>query len=278
MMNIIKCFVSCILLTLSVSSLASTERNDVPSCSHSISSEYYQLPNQRELFILVDKTMAHSFSQDSRKAIYDSVIRFIQPGDKVKFIEFSSFARDSFTKVDFNGQLDIPLQENVRDEIKKSALRSFDTCLLKQRNYMYGKLGQLFKVAFEAQDQQTNTELMGTLVDIGNQAIVSSKVERKVVVLLSDMLENSDITSFYSHNHTRIIEPLVELQKVEKANMFANFNNADIYIIGTGMTANNQYVSAQKMAQLETFWRDYFKHSNSKIIGFGKPMLLGDIQ
>ncbi|HIF9268189.1 TPA: hypothetical protein ACX6Q4_003912 [Photobacterium damselae] len=258
---------------------AQNVRNDVPSCAFGIDREYYQLPNERELIILVDRTMAHSLSNDIKSSLFNDIERFIQPGDTVQFIEFSSFAQDSYTRVVFKGQLDVPLTSDVRNNIKKSKLKAFDKCLGQQYGFMLAKLGQSFKASFEPQDKPTNTELMGTLIDISKQVVTKSSAQRKVVVLISDMLENSDVTSFYSRNQTRVIDPTKEIGLVKQANMFANFNGADVYVVGTGVIpGNDQYISAQKMAKLETFWSDYFKNSQAHLRGFGKPMLLSEIR
>lgn len=267
------------LIIFPMTTQAMNVRNDVPSCAKDIPKQYYQLPNERELIILVDKTMAHSLSLDIKKALYMDIKRFIQSGDSVQFVEFSSFAQDSYTRVNFKGQLDIPLAADIRRNIKKSALKSFDSCLSKQQNFMVSKLGQLFKKAFEPQEKPTNTELIGSLQDISEQVLLSSSANRKVVVLISDMLENSDITSFYTQNSTRKIEPSLEIERVKTVGMFANFNGADVYVIGTGVIAgSNQYVSSQKMAKLEAFWKEYFQQSQADLLGFGKPMLLSEIR
>lgn len=267
------------LALVSQISNAATLRNDVPSCTNDVPAEYYQLPNERELVILVDKTMAHSLDQGIKSELYQSVKRFIQPGDKIQLVEFSSFAQDSYTKVAFNGQLDTQLSDDHRSQIKKSVLKSLDKCLDKQHNFMLNKVGISLKAAFQPQEKPTNTELIGTLSDISNQVLTHSTAKRKVVLLISDMLENSDITSFYKNNQTRVINPQQELDRVSTSQMFANFNQADIYVIGTGVIpGNQQYISAQKMNKLESFWKDYFKQSNATLRGFGKPMLLGDIR
>lgn len=277
--SLIKMMAGIILSMLAFNASAENVRNDVPSCASGIDSEYYQRPNERELIILVDRTMAHSLSTDIKRSLFNDIERFIQSGDTVQFIEFSSFAKDSYTRIVFKGQLDVPLNPDVRNNIKKSKLKSFDKCLGQQHGFMLAKLGQSFKISFEPQEKPTNTELMGTLIDISHQVVSKSTAKRKVVLLVSDMLENSDITSFYSQNHTRVIDPVKEISLVEKANMFANFNQADIYIVGTGViSGNDQYISAQKMIKLESFWTDYFQRSQASVLGFGKPMLLSEIR
>lgn len=61
--------------------------------------------------------------------------------------------------------------------------------------------------------------------------------------------------------------------------MFSDFGNADIYIIGTGVLPGGQsYFSTQKMKQLQTFWQGYFQQSNAKLLGFGRPTLLSQMQ
>lgn len=271
---------SCIVFAfVSHLSQAATLRNDVPSCTTDVPSEYYQKPMERELVILVDKTMAHSLDQGIKAELYQSVTRFIQPGDKVQLVEFSSFAQDSYTKVAFNGQLDTQIDAEHRSYVKKSVLKALDKCLDQQHKFMLNKIGVALQEAFQPQEKPTNTELIGTLNDISRQVLTYSTSKRKVVLIISDMLENSDITSFYKSNKTRVIDPQQELVKVSNAEMFANFNQADVYIIGTGVVpGNQQYISAQKMNYLELFWRDYFNQSNANLIAFGKPMLLSDIR
>ncbi|KDM91863.1 hypothetical protein [Photobacterium galatheae] len=258
---------------------ASTLRNDVPSCTETVPSEYYQLSNEREFVILVDKTMAHSLDKEIKSELYQGIKRFIQPGDKVQLVEFSSFVQDSYIKVAFNGQLDTPIHDDHKKYVKKSVLKQLDKCLDKQHQFMLSKLGQGLKSAFEAQAKPTNTELIGALSDISNQILVNSTAQRKVVLLISDMLENSDISSFYKNNKTQLIHPAQELEKFRASEVFANFNQADVYVIGTGVIpGNQQYISSQKMNRLERFWKGYFEQSNAKLLGFGKPMLLTDIQ
>lgn len=269
------------LLTLgcSLSANAAIDRNDVPSCTSSLPQELVNHSNERELFIVLDRTMAHSLHDNMKSEMYQQIKRFLEPGDAVQMVQFSSFYNDGYTNIAFQGKTDLPLAPEQRDHVRKSQLAKLDKCLKKQSVFFVNKIGQTLKDSFVAQETPTNTELIGTLSDIASQIVANSSAKRKVVLLVSDMLENSDITSFYGNGRIRTIDPQKELALVSQKSMFADFANADIYIIGTGVLPGGQsYVSTQKMKQLQTFWQGYFQQSNAKLLGMGRPMLLSQMK
>ncbi|MCY9873001.1 hypothetical protein [Vibrio barjaei] len=259
--------------------VGATERNDIPSCTKNVPSEYYQLPQERELFLMIDRTMVAALDDETKASIYNNVGRFLRPGDKLQMIEFSSFQGGAYTKVSFVGQMDSMVDSSVQNYVKKSVLRDLDSCLKKQKKYTMAMVGKGLKQAFTPMEAAPNTELLGGLRDIGNELVSASSANRKVLVLVSDMLENSDVTTFYRSGNTRVIEPSIELNKVRDSFMMTDFSQADVYVIGTGLIeGKTKYVSAKKMNSYESFWRAYFKESGATVRGFGKPMLLTDFK
>lgn len=258
---------------------AAQERNDIPSCSSQLPQELVTQAAHRELVIAVDRTMANALPENAKSELFQQVKRFLQVGDTVKLIQFSSFFRDSYTEIVFQGATDFPLTEDKRQYVRKSELAKFDQCLEKQKAYFFNKLGVSLKQLFVEQEKPTNTELIGTLNDIAKQVITPSSAERKVVLLVSDMLENSDITSFYYHGEVRNIEPQREINAVAKKQMFTDFSGADIYVMGAGvLNGEQQYVSSQKMKNLQSFWQDYFNQSHAHLIELGHPTLLSQMK
>ena len=96
------------------------------------------------------------------------------------------------------------------------------------------------------------------------------------------MLENSTITSFYSKGVTRLIQSDTELNKIQKENLFSNFDNSEIYVIGTGLIAskenNKTYRDPKILGSLKDFWTKYFAKSNGNLVEMGQPALKNDIQ
>ncbi|MCG3884861.1 hypothetical protein I3271_09180 [Photobacterium leiognathi] len=258
-----------------------SERNDIPSCSSMIPSEYYSLEKNRSITIIVDKTMANTLDNSIKTELFENIKRFIKQGDIIEVIDFSSYSGSSYTKVSFKGQLDTSLDDDNRNYIKKSVLRKYDRCLKEQHIYAIKKLAKTMSNSFKPEEKSSNTELIGTLRDVSTQLLAGSHVKKKVVVLISDMLEHSDTMSFYSSNRIRQIDASKELAKIEQKGLLSNFANSNIYIVGAGTLPQkykSQYVSSKKMDALEKFWTGYFEKSNGRVKEFGKPMLLTDIQ
>ena len=94
------------------------------------------------------------------------------------------------------------------------------------------------------------------------------------MILASDMLENSSITSFYANNAVRQIDAKNELKKVGDSDFFADFGNADVFVIGTGITKNyKKYINAKQLSSFSKFWSEYFEKSNARLVDFGTPAL-----
>lgn len=106
--------------------------------------------------------------------------------------------------------------------------------------------------------------------------IQHKEVTQHVLLMVSDMLENSDFTSFYAKNLVRDIEPELEMQKVEKNNLIANLEGWRVYVEAAGLVPHDVkdgYRSGKTIQRLEKFWSSYFKSSGATLAGFGAPML-----
>ncbi len=124
--------------------------------------------------------------------------------------------------------------------------------------------------------------MLAGLKDISSK-VRQSTAKRKIVLLASDMLENSSVSSFYANQAVRQITPEKELGLVKKNDLFGDFGGAEIYIIGAGLlaadgkTPKGVYRSPQVMGALKSFWSQWFEKSKAKLIGYGAPALLNQI-
>jgi len=96
--------------------------------------------------------------------------------------------------------------------------------------------------------------------------------------LVSDMIEHSSITSFYSKGNLKKVNADKEMKKVKSSGSMANFAGADVFVIGAGIVGKKGYRDAKTLKMLSTFWEKYFAATHANLKAFGTPMLLEDIE
>lgn len=254
------------------------ERNDIKSCYDfaKIEPSTAKVVSGRHLFVAVDGT----FSPDIniKKLAHEKVHLFLQPGDKITIISFSAYVKDFYTHVLFSGRLDTDIAD--RDDVSKKSLMTFDNCMAKQAQFVRAKIDTHIKHAFKPNDIDVpKTEIISNLSQVIAPQMAVNEGERRVLLLVSDMVENSDVTSFYSQNMLKTITPEQEIKKVQKNNMFSDFKQAEIYVLGAGWlpTASKGFRGAQVMVPLKLFWQQYFEASNARLKEFGQPVLMSDL-
>jgi len=262
------------LLTLSTLLLA---RNDVPSCYKALHIENPNPVPQKELFILVDQTTP----LDKRMMIYTykNMMKFIKNGYAVTIASFSSNSNGKYTDVPYSGKLEALLPESAKHDIAKKKLRKYQGCMNGQYKYAKKKATKaLVSVLKGANKKLPHSDIMKSLNDIAAHLIKPSKAKEKVVLLVSDMMEHSSITSFYSKGSLKRISTDKEMQKLKKSGFEADFDGAKVYVIGAGMVGKKSYRDSKSLKALTDFWETYFRSSNAKLQAIGTPMLLEDIE
>lgn len=256
---------------------ATQQRNDVPGCySHAkLNPTLAAAGADRELFVVIDGT----FSPDDKikQMVRDKVQRFIQPGDRVNVISFSAMVSDHYTDLKFTGQLDTDIKD--RDDVAKKSLQVFDHCLKKQQNFARKKIDLALVDSYRKDQILPKTEILNNLAQIVGPKVANSTADRKVVLLVSDLFENSDVTSFYSNNQIRVIGVDAEMAKIEASGLVTDFAGAEIYIAGAGWLEPEYrgFRGSKVMVPLKKFWQSYFHSSNATVKGFGQPMLMEDL-
>lgn len=264
---------------VSAAALAAGERNDIPSCYDAAKmSEARPAGTGRELIVVIDETL--QLPKELQESAYQHVLRFVQPGDSVRLYQFSAYLAGRYFSMPFAGQLERPLTGKTRDSIAMNLLKQLDTCLTQQQGFFRKTFGQQMLKSFgSASTDIARSEIFSALKQIGNDAGGHEAGER-VLLLVSDMLENSDFGSFYSNNRIRDIKPEDELGKVEKQALFADLRGARVFVLGAGLVPHevkHGYRSGKTMQALEAFWREYFARSNASLEAFGAPSLTTDL-
>jgi hypothetical protein len=126
----------------------------------------------------------------------------------------------------------------------------------------------------------------GSLKELSSR-IRQSTAREKIVFLVSDMLENSGISSFYASKNVRAIEPAVELKKAQEAQVVGDFGGARVFVLGAGLVQGNAggknkdigvYRNPKAMSALRQFWDTYFEASHAVLAEFGAPALLSPVK
>ena len=269
---------SMLVLTTSLIAVEAQARNDIPSCYGTLGADAPPLsPPERSLFVIIDETV-HA-DKPLKQALARKALGFIGPGDELHVLKFGAYIDNHYTTQPFEGRIDPAVTESQRYAISKRSLNKFDTCLYRQAGFVKKRLAAAITDSFgDGATDIPKTELIGNLSILGS-LVARSDANEKVVLLFSDMLENSDITSFYHRGQVKKITPEEEFEKLKASGIESDWGGAKVYVMGAGLVADNAkaYRSQTTMDALEGFWHNYFTHNNASLEGWGTPMLLIDL-
>lgn len=256
------------------------ERNEIPDCyAYAKASEFRAPASGRELTVIVDQTIP--MPESIQKAAWGQINRFVAPGDRVRLYSFSAFLPTQFMQLRFAGELNSPLEGKVRDSVGMASLRTLDKCMAQQPDFFRKKFGGEFvKTLREASEDIPRSEIFHSLRDIGND-LATQPAQDRVVLLISDMLENSEFGSFYVNNRIRDLQAQTELKRIEEKQLYADLQGARVYVAGAGLVTKDvkqAYRSGKTMELLEGFWKGYFSGSNASLVAFGTPSLNVDLK
>ena len=267
-------------LALPCAALAA-ERNDLQSCyTRNGLADIKPAGAGRELVVIIDQTIP--MPDDLQRSSWAQIDRFVQPGDRVRLYTFSAFLPGEYQRLVYAGELDMPLQGDVRDDVNMRKLRALDQCLAGQKKAFQAGFGGLFvKGLRDARQDIPKSEIMNTLRRVGEDMSKEQGVDERVVYLISDMLEHSDYTSFYAANQIKQLNVANELKLAQSKGLYADLQGARVYVSGAGLVTDavkHAYRSGKTMEALKDFWAQYLKASNATLEGFGTPSLSTDLR
>ncbi|WP_294956221.1 hypothetical protein [Sulfurovum sp.] len=266
-----------LLLTLLTFTALLAARNDVPSCYKALHIENPDPGIEKELFILVDQTT--QLDKNLMIYTYKNMMKFIRNGDAVTIASFSSNSNGKYTDVSYSGALENLLPQSAKHEIAKKKLRKYQACMNGQYKYAKKKATRALVATLKGANKKLpHSDILKSLDDIAEHLIQNAKAKEKVVLLVSDMMEHSSITSFYAKGSLKRIDTKKEMAKLKKSGYTADFGGAKVYVIGAGMVGKKSYRDSKTLKALTAFWEAYFRASNANLQAIGTPMLLEDIK
>jgi hypothetical protein len=268
-------------IPLACSAFAASQ-NALPNCYSYAKLNDPAKPAAVELFVIIDQTTP--LDPALQQAVANNIKPFLQAGNAFSVTQFSAFTQGHYTDVLVMGKLDFVLDSNSRNDIGKAQLSKFDQCINVQVPNAAQLAGGGLKKAFSGTTSEVSkSDVLASLKDISAK-VKQSTAQQKVVFVVSDMLENSTISSFYAKQAVRKIEPEKELKQVQDNQLFADFAGARVYVLGAGLLAEDAkqakgvYRDPKTMAALQQFWRAYFQKSNGQLVEFGQPALLNAVR
>lgn len=260
--------------------------NQIPSCYAAGKLEFKSDPVQRAFFIVLDETVV--LDDGLKRSLWELVKPLIAPGTEVSVYRFSAYSQGKYLDVVASGALELPIPARLRDSVSVPKLKTFDACMNGQAQFAANLTrNAVGKVLADSSFNLGKSDIEGSLFAL-SKVVKESKAPVRTVLLVSDMLENSTVSSFYQNKGVRNIDPAAELKKVEVAKLFGDFGGASVYVMGAGLiespankdarAAAVQYRDTKTMASLQQFWTGYFERANAKLDAFGAPALLTTIK
>lgn len=282
-----KTIVATILAAASFGCLGAAPQNQIPSCYAANKITTQTSSADREIFILLDQTVL--LDTELQKALADSVRSVLTPGTAFSVLRFSAFSQGRYLDVVAAGILEKPIPDKQRDSISVKALKTFDACMKGQQEYgVKLALTAIGNTIQQSSSDLAKSDVIGSLSET-SRIVKASQTPRRIVFVVSDMLENSSISSFYVNNSVRKVDPEKELKVVEANRLLGDFGGASVFVMGAGIIAEElpgkgvkktkiQYRDPKTLLALKQFWSEYFVRSNAKLEEFGMPALLAPIR
>lgn len=269
------------LLFWSASASAVGTLNDCYKDAHLL--DYASAPEMSTVVLLDETTL---FDHVQQQHIVEQVVSLIQPGYELGVFSFSAFIGGRYTQPVLEHVYSSPIGAAIRETIRKPSLSIFDRCLRIQKYEAEGQIRRSLAAYFaRSSDGISKSDIVATIHDVGASVVAKSKAKAKRILIISDMLENSDITSFYLRGNLRHIDAKREMALFQDRGMVTDMRGAMVYVIGAGVVPTDpskpntdRHRDQAALRGLKEFWKSYFEKSNAHVVEFGEPLLLRAIQ
>ncbi len=226
---------------------------------------------ERALYVMVDQTTP--LDEELKARVRALVADWGREGDHLELARFSANIRGYYPELVFEGTV-----ERVPDEAYLFQLRYDDKqrllrCLESQRETVRNGFAAGLETVLAGMDYKIpKTDLFYALHLLSERMIDNGEAPERVVLLVTDGLENSAVTSFYHRGRVRKIDPRRELAKVRKAGLLANWKGSRIYVYGLGLMPDaKDYLDPRRVMRLKAFWERYFVAGNGEVMELGTP-------
>lgn len=253
-----------------------------------VASSCYKLVGQpapaatESLSVLIDDSVG--FDDNIARRVTDMVTRWVQPGRHIEILTFAAHVSGHYAEVVAAGTVEPTPNDDFMDDMKRSDRGKFEHCIRQQLPTAKQSVARVVQEALSKQDKGVSNSDLLVNVSRATAHVASLPMPKKTVLIVSDMLENSSISSFYEGGKVRKIDPAAELTKADKAGLTGTFANADVFIFGLGYlaaqgpAAKESYLDPKRSQPLVKFWSDYIVKSGGRVREIGVPLMLGGLE
>jgi len=238
-------------------------------------------PPEAELFVFVDETT--ELDDNLKQVAIDRATAFLNANRAFTVGRFSAFVQGHYADVVASGAIQPDLSDDQKQSLPRPKVKDFASCRDLQISDARKGLGfAMLGLMNGASTDIIRSDIMASL-QLLSKAVTASPSKRKLVLVVSDMLENSSIASFYEKGGMGTVRDTT-IKDAEKAGAFGDFGGATVYVLGGAVIpfkekkAIASYHDPRRLEQLEKFWRAWFDRSNAHLALFGEPSLTVDIK
>lgn len=155
------------------------------------------------------------------------------------------------------------LMDRVRpgDNLFESVIK-----LRKKKRLFFNCLKDEEAILLKQSESSKTSAILETIEYVAN-VFRSDNSPQKRLVIYSDMIQNSEVLSFYRGSGGAPIDDLIN--RIEKESLMPDWSGVEIYIAGVGGS-----VSDKKARRIRRFWQSYFKKAGGNLRFYG-PLLTG---
>lgn len=233
-------------------------------------------PANLEAAFLVDESVA--LPGAVREQMLAAVDRLAVPGGAVSVGSFSSYAGTRYPRIVLTVRFDTPLPKAMEGSVSRRARDLLARCIEWRRRDGVSRLrAALAGRLAAARPSIAQSDIMGSLQQFGSVAR-DRRYRERVVVVGSDMIENSSSASFYRAGRLGQIDPGRELANASRRGLLADLGGARVYLVGVAFQPGEGVVPVDHVQRLERFWVGYLKASGASSVQVGKPLMLAAIR
>ncbi|XOB62354.1 hypothetical protein ACMC56_00755 [Campylobacterota bacterium DY0563] len=228
-----------------------------------LKNDYYDT----ELFLLIDQSTY--FNSEDKKIILQKITPFIKENTRINIYGFTEYSKSRKNKDLGSFYIYSDVTADEEDDVSRSKVKNLAQCLKKAKLYAYEGLKKGLDEGIRKKgDNIQKSEILRNLSIYSKSNIKYSKAKRKIVIIMSDMLENSKHISFYKNGKVKELDIDKELNIVKKRRYLSYFNGAEIHVYGLGKVEVNSTKEDIRdidiLDSLANFWVEYFELSNGK--------------
>ena len=153
------------------------------------------------------------------------------------------------------------------------ALEDYDACVSNRRETLEAALTTQIDTAFGQYDKDAERSGIVAALKSFSERFEGDDAQSRILILASDMLENSGGLSFYSSKSGVSVAP-GSLDGLVAKGRIPQWKGVDVVIVGSGLIPSDvkAFRNEDDLDRLDSFWRGYFDKAGAKQVEIGHPI------